>query len=108
MVDFTPVATNIVDELAAIVGSANVSTGESELDLHSHDQSFHAPHRPEVIVWTNDAQQVADVLKLAHERRIPVTPWGVGSSLEGNPIPLHGGILLSLRNMNKIPQSSCR
>jgi D-lactate dehydrogenase (cytochrome) len=102
MVDFTPVATNIVDELAAIVGSANVSTGESELDLHSHDQSFHAPHRPEVIVWANDAQQVADVLKLANERRIPVTPWGVGSSLEGNPIPLHGGILLSLRNMNKI------
>jgi D-lactate dehydrogenase (cytochrome) len=102
MVDFTPVATTIVDELAAIVGKENISTGESELDLHSHDQSFHEPHRAEVIVWTNDAQQVADVLKLAHEKHIPVTPWGVGSSLEGNPIPIHGGILLSLRNMSQI------
>ncbi|MDQ7026199.1 MAG: FAD-binding oxidoreductase [Anaerolineae bacterium] len=102
MLDFTPVATTIVDKLAAIVGKENVSTGESELDLHSHDQSFHEPHRAEVIVWANNAQEVADVLKLAHNKHIPVTPWGVGSSLEGNPIPIHGGILLSLRNMNHV------
>ena len=104
MVDFTPVATTILDELAAIVGKDNLSTGESELDLHSHDQSFHAPHRAEVVVWANNAQQVADVLKLANENHIPVTPWGVGTSLEGNPIPIHGGILLSMRNMNRIIQ----
>jgi D-lactate dehydrogenase (cytochrome) len=39
---------------------------------------------------------------LAHEQRVPVTPWGVGTSLEGNPIPVHGGILLSLAHMTQI------
>jgi D-lactate dehydrogenase (cytochrome) len=34
--------------------------------------------------------------------RMPVTAWGVGSSLEGNPVPVHGGVVLSLARMNGI------
>ena len=47
-------------------------------------------------------QQTADVLKLANENHIAVTPWGVGTSLEGNSIPLFGGILMSFERMNQI------
>jgi D-lactate dehydrogenase (cytochrome) len=102
MVTFSSVKTPILDQLKALVGSDNVSTGASVLNLHSKDQSFHEPHLPEVVVWATEAQQVADILKLANEHKIPVTPWGVGSSLEGNPIPLHGGILLSFAKMDKV------
>jgi D-lactate dehydrogenase (cytochrome) len=101
---FRAVDKNILETLASIVGAENLSTGESERHLHSHDQSFHDAHLPEVVLWPSDAQQVANVLKFANEMMIPVTPWGVGSSLEGNPIPLHGGILLSLAKMDKVLQ----
>ncbi|MGB7337927.1 MAG: FAD-binding oxidoreductase [Phototrophicaceae bacterium] len=102
MVIFTEIHTTILDQLVAIVGEDNLSTGDSERQLHSHDQSFHEAHLPEVVVWARTAQQVADILKLANEHHIPVTPWGAGSSLEGNPIPVHGGILLSLAKMDAI------
>ncbi|MEL6524202.1 MAG: FAD-binding oxidoreductase [Chloroflexota bacterium] len=102
MVTFSGIETQILDALRAIVGDDNVSTGASELELHSKDQSFHEAHLPEVVVWGRSSQQVADVLKLANDNGIPVTPWGAGSSLEGNPIPLHGGILLSLARMDAV------
>jgi D-lactate dehydrogenase (cytochrome) len=99
---FHPVTTDVLAELTSIVGAGSISTAQADLDLHAHDQSKHPAHAAEVVVWPETAQQVADVLRLANEQGIPVTPWGVGTSLEGNPIPLHGGILLSLERMNKI------
>lgn len=102
MVTFSTVNSSVLEQLQAIVGADNLSTGESELRLHSHDQSFHQGHLPDVVVWASDSQQVADILKLANEHGIPVTPWGAGSSLEGNPIPVHGGILLSMVKMEQV------
>lgn len=99
---FAPVTADILAQLTDILGAASASTAQADLDLHARDQSQHPAHPAEVVVWPETAQQVADVLRLANEQRIPVTPWGVGTSLEGNPIPLCGGILMSFERMNKI------
>jgi D-lactate dehydrogenase (cytochrome) len=99
---YSPVTVAIIDQLKQILGAGNVSTAKADVDLHAKDQSQHAAHPAEVIVWPTAAQQVADVLKLANEARIPVTPWGVGTGLEGNSIPLRGGILMSFERMNQI------
>ncbi|MBK9050902.1 MAG: FAD-binding oxidoreductase [Chloroflexi bacterium] len=42
------------------------------------------------------------ILQLANAHCVPVTPWGVGTSLEGNPVPLYGGISLSTERMNRL------
>jgi D-lactate dehydrogenase (cytochrome) len=55
-----------------------------------------------VVIFPQTGQAVADTLRLANEHRIPVTPWGVGTGLEGNSIPLYGGILMSFERMNRI------
>jgi D-lactate dehydrogenase (cytochrome) len=102
MPKFTPVNKDHIVELTAIVGAENLSTAQADLDQHASDQSQHAAQRSEVVVWPTDAQQVADVLKFASGQRIAVTPWGAGTSLEGNPIPLYGGILLSCARMSQI------
>jgi D-lactate dehydrogenase (cytochrome) len=88
--------------LTGLLGPDRVSATEADRDAHSQDESFHSPHRPDVVVWPENAQEISSVLKYASEHRIPVTPWGGGSSLEGNPIPVEGGILLALYNMNEI------
>ena len=99
---FNPVTDTIKQELTTIVGAANISAAQAERELRAKDMSGHKAHLSEVVVWPTEAPQVAAVLQLAHQNHIPVTPWGVGSSLEGNPIPLHGGILLSSEKMTKI------
>lgn len=92
----------IVEQIEAIVGAENSSTARAERELHSKDQSMHAPSLPDIVLWVQATEQVSQILQLANANRIPVTAWGVGSSLEGNPLPVHGGILMSFTRMNEI------
>lgn len=101
---FNPVTPEVIEKLVAFTGRENISTAQADIDLHAKDQSHHAAHASEIVIWPQNAQMVADVLRVANQHRIPVTPWGVGTSLEGNSIPLYGGILLSFERMNKIVQ----
>ncbi len=89
-------------QLSSIVGAENLSTSLADLDQHARDQSFHPPHRPAAVVWPGSTQEVSEILRYADQRRIPITPWGAGTSLEGNPIPLYGGLSLDLRRMKRI------
>ncbi len=92
----------IVPLLTRILTPGQVSISDTDRALHAKDQSFHQPSKPDVIVWPESALQVSQILILANEYEIPLTAWGAGTSLEGNPIPVRGGILLSLERMNKI------
>jgi D-lactate dehydrogenase (cytochrome) len=91
-----------LESLKKIVGLERMSTGESILGLHSRDESSHQGRKPDVVVWPLRTIEISQILKLAHEEKIPVTPWGAGTSLEGNPIPVEGGIVLDLQQMNRI------
>lgn len=92
----------IISALTAIVGAEHVSWAESVLDLHSHDMSSHRPVRPAGVVWPADTAQVSRIMQVASTYRLPVVAWGAGSSLEGNPIPLQGGLVVNFQRMNRI------
>ena len=83
---------DVAEALREALGADAVKDGDSERDLHSADLSFHEPHRPDLVVYPSSTADVSQVLAIANERRIPVTPFGVGTSLEGHIIPIHGGI----------------
>jgi D-lactate dehydrogenase (cytochrome) len=91
-----------LSNLQAIVGERFVSTGESVLDLHSHDESYHTPSLPDVVIWPHSTDEVSRIARYAFERKIPVTGWGVGTSLEGNPIPVKGGIVVDFHEMQNV------
>ena len=96
-------ADDLRDALVRSLGDPRrVADGDSERDLHAGDFSFHRPHRPEVVVYATSTDDVVAVLALADEHRIPVTPFGAGSSLEGHVIPLDGGISLDLTRMDAV------
>ena len=99
---YSKVASKELEFIRSIVGPDRMSQGESVLDLHSKDESFHQRKKPDLVVWPLSAEEISQILKLANERRIPVTPWGAGTSLEGNPIPVKGGVVLDLQQMNRI------
>ena len=86
----------------SIVDPQRVSTGESVRELHSKDESFHRRCIPEVVIFPKSGEEISKVLRVANERRIPVTPWGAGTSLEGNLIPCMGGIVLDMQEMKRV------
>ena len=100
--NFNSVGAAHINYLKTIVPDERLSTGESVLDLHAKDQSKHPAVRPEAVIWPHTADEVAAVVKYANDNRIPIVGWGSGSSLEGNPIPVKGGIVLDFARMNRI------
>ena len=99
---FNRVAAGDLAFLESLVGSDRVSTGQSILDLHSRDESYHKGYRPEVVIWPKCTEEVVAILRMANERMIPVTPWGAGTSLEGNPLAVEGGMVLDFELMDQI------
>ena len=79
-----------------------VSTGD---DLERHGGgvfTYHDPVRPDVVVYPESREEVVDVLRFANEHRIPIVPFGEGSSLEAHTLPVQGGISLDLGRMDSI------
>ena len=91
-----------IQQLETILDSRRISTGESVRALHSHDESYHLPVFPDVVVWPHTTEEVSKLVRFAYERKMPVTPWGAGTSLEGNPIPVRGGMVIDFQEMNRI------
>jgi D-lactate dehydrogenase (cytochrome) len=92
----------LAEGLSALLPDGTVSTGDSDRKLHSEDLTFHRSHAPEVVVFASSTDQVSRVLRFADEHRVPVVPFGAGSSLEGHVIPVEGGISLDLNGIDEI------
>ena len=91
-----------LDFLRDLVGEERVSTGRSNLKLHSVDEIHPKGYLPDVVVWPRSVEEVSRILIMANERLIPVTPWGAGTSVEGNPLPVYKGIVLDFQQMDRI------
>jgi D-lactate dehydrogenase (cytochrome) len=91
-----------LNNLKSMIGEQFVSTGESVLNLHSHDESYHTPVLPDVVVWPQSTGDVSRIARYAFERKIPITGWGVGTSLEGNPVPVRRGIVVDFQQMQSV------
>lgn len=102
---YNTVTPDIVAKLQDIVGAKNVIFNDPEkLENYSHDEVAEKEysHLPEVVVKPSSAEEVSAIMKLAGAENIPVTPRGAGTGLSGGAVPVFGGILLSVENMNRI------
>lgn len=92
----------LAHDLASLLTPERVSTNSADLEQAAHDESACSPALPDVVVWPLTTDEVSWVVRYAYERAIPLTARGAGSSLEGNPIPVRGGIVLDLSRMDHI------
>ena len=72
------------------------------LDQHGRDESFHAGKSPDAVVYATSIDEVSEIVKICAERKIPIIPFGVGTSLEGHVAALQGGICLDMSLMNQV------
>jgi len=93
-----------VRRLAEIAAPERVLTDPERLAGYARDESPGPPLPPDVAVLVRSAEEVAAVLRLARDERVPVTPRGLGTGLAGGAIAAQGGILLSTELMNEEPQ----
>ncbi len=71
-------------------------------EQHGHDEAHHAPHPPDAVIWPRSTAEVALVARTCNAHGCPIVPWGTGTSLEGQVIPVRGGISLDFEQMNQV------
>ncbi len=81
---------------------AQCSTAMVVREQHGRDESVYEVPPPVAVVFAQATQDVADAVKLAAQHRVPVIPFGVGSSLEGHLLAVQGGISIDVSRMNEV------
>lgn len=93
-----------IEGLEAIVGKENVLTDAESLEQYKTDEETDPAkfHTPEAVVAPGSTEEVAAIVRLANEAKVPITVRSAGTSLSDGAIPVCGGIVLLMSRMNKI------
>jgi D-lactate dehydrogenase (cytochrome) len=78
------------------------STRPADLDAAARDASSLPGAQPDAVIWPLSTDEVVAVMRLAAAHGVALTARGAGSSLEGNPIPVRGGIVLDCSRMAEV------
>ena len=78
------------------------STSTSTRFNYSRGEDTYDPVPSQAVIFPEPNEEVSTILKLCNERKIPLVPFGTGTSLEGNVVGIEEGITISLEKMNKI------
>ena len=81
---------------------AQCSTALVVREQHGRDESIYQVPPPAAVVFAESTRDVADAVTLCAQHKVPVIPFGVGSSLEGHLLAVEGGISIDVSRMNQV------
>ncbi|HEX4892761.1 MAG TPA: FAD-linked oxidase C-terminal domain-containing protein [Hyphomicrobiaceae bacterium] len=79
-----------------------VQTGEALRRQHAHTLTWLPNQPPDAVVWPLSTEEVRDIVNIASSHRVPLIPFGAGTSLEGHLNAPFGGLSLDFGRMNAI------
>jgi D-lactate dehydrogenase (cytochrome) len=94
-----------IAELRELLGE-RLSTAPSVLDLHGRDESSLPPSAPDAVALPRSTEEVAAIVAICARHRLPVIPFGAGSSLEGHVLATRGGVSVDTQLMDEIRRVS--
>src|SRR5919109_5498317 len=88
----------LVADLHALL-SERCTTNATQIEHHSHGESWHEPGAPDAVVFPQSTDEVSAIVRIAGRHRAPIVPFGIGSSLEGHVKAMHGGVSIDFSRM---------
>lgn len=79
-----------------------LQTGQSVREQHGHTTTWIENQPPDAVAFAQSTQEVSDIVKVCAAHKVPIIPFGVGSSLEGHLNAPAGGISIDLTGMDQI------
>ena len=98
----------LVDGLRDLLGAERVLSTRSDLTVYECDGFVIEKNSPDVVVFPENTQEVADIVKLCNENDVPFLPRGAGTSLAGGCLPVGGGVMIVLTRMRQIVEINLR
>src|SRR5947209_20526728 len=97
-----PAAVNaVIAALAAKFGNRLV-TSQAVREQHANTTTWIANEPPDAVVFPQASDEVQDIVRICAQRRVPVIPFGAGTSLEGHVNAPYGGVSIDFRDMNRV------
>ncbi len=94
---------DVVDEIAKVVGDQNVSDDPEIQYLYHYDFITAEPEGLcDIVVMPDSAEDVQEIVKIANKYKIPVVPWVSGINFGSTATPIKGGIVIDMRRMNRV------
>ena len=90
-----------LDALRQLLGD-RLSTAAAVREHHGKDVSYHEGAAPDAVAFAASKEEVAEIVRICAGHKVPVVPFGTGTSLEGHIAALAGGVCLDLSQMNEI------
>jgi D-lactate dehydrogenase (cytochrome) len=96
-----PMPAAMIESLRERFG-ARFSTALAVREQHGRDESPFDVPPPEAVVFCESTEEAAFVVACAAQNRVPVIPYGAGSSLEGHLLAVQGGVSIDLSRMDRV------
>jgi D-lactate dehydrogenase (cytochrome) len=90
-----------LDSLRELIGD-RLNTALPVREQHGKDQTYHEGATPDAVAFCRSTEEIAAIVRRCARARLPVIPYGTGTSLEGHIGALRGGVTLNLAEMNRI------
>ena len=92
---------DILEELRGIVGD-RISTSIAVREHHGKGEGFPGMCPPAVVVFPLSTEEVSEIVKICAREKLPIVPFGTGTSLEGHVVALRGGVCIDLSRMDRV------
>ena len=90
-----------IEAIKALLGD-RLSTAQSVRDQHARGEDYFTPAPPDAVAYVQSTEEVAAVVKVCAEYKVPIIAWGTGTSLEGHVTAPYGGVTIDLSGMDKV------
>ncbi|HEX5612801.1 MAG TPA: FAD-linked oxidase C-terminal domain-containing protein [Burkholderiales bacterium] len=92
---------SVLTELRALLGD-RVSTSAAVREHHGKDESYFPYAPPDAVAFPESTEEVRNLVDICRRHRVPMIPYGVGTSLEGHILAVRGGVCIDMSRMNQV------
>ena len=102
MPSYNKLTPELISQIKSVVKGTVYEGGDINEDYMRDEMPIYGTHMPDLAVVVQNTEDVAAIVKICNENKIPVTPRGAGTGLVGAAVPLAGGVLIDMSKMNRI------
>ncbi|PWY93016.1 FAD-binding domain-containing protein [Aspergillus sclerotioniger CBS 115572] len=99
-----PTMLRAVEEIKQVIGDENVSVDSDDIEAHGYSEwsTSNTTARPVAVFSPASTEEVSQIAKICTKYKVPMVPFGAGSSVEGNFAAPHSGVCIDLSRMNQV------
>jgi len=92
---------SFLNDISSLNG-VQISQNKYELDQHGKGEGYHESKPPLAVLTPESTNATSEIVKICAHHRVPIIPFGAGTSVEGHVAALHGGVSVDTKKLNRI------